>query len=517
MQGDGSGMFITAERARSALHYAFCLVLILLIYGHAFPWNNEWLYMLNLQKAWHPDFLLNDWTFAYRSPEHVVFNAVFGIPLLVLSMETYGWIGRLLVWTLNLYVLFRLGRRFSLPKGAVTLGIAIWLSLGQSLVGYEWLIWGFEAKTVAYPLLLLSLERFLDRKAMSAGALLGLAFSMHPAVGMWGGLAIAFALPFNGYKLRELMLPYSLVILFALPGAIPLLIAGRQSSDGLEECRFLSLTMVPFHLDPATWARRDILTLYLMFIFNWLHYRLNREHAFIRLLAWFQAGTALFFTIGLLLRYTESYRLLVLMPFRIFPLLSFLFFFFALAHAFLNYTEKRIGLSVALVGLLALMGLGSPVSGVTDRISGTVATWKAKDDDTRKNLKWIRANTPEGAVVIMPPWRDDGWYYSHRAQIVEARFFPYGRIREWKERLESFMGPLDDQSLLNTWPEMEKKYSAMTVEKISWLKGRYGAGYLLTDSDYPFQLVSRLGASKVYRLDTCAPGKTAADGKSCVN
>ncbi len=495
-----------SQRAKALPHIAVCLLVVLLVTGHPFPWNNEWLYMLNLEKAWHPDFLRNDWTFSYHSPDHHVFNFIFGLPLLALSMETYGWLGRILVWTVNLCVFFRLGRRFSLPPGAVTLCLTIWLCLGQQLVGYEWIFWGFEAKTVAYPLLLLSIERFLDRKKLSAAILLGLAFSFHPAVGMWGGLALAFALPFNGYKIRELMLPFTVVFLWALPGAIPMLIAGRNSHDDWEVCRFLTLNLMPFHLDPAAWARREIFTLYVLFLFNWLHYRLNRDHGFIRMLAYFQAGTAIIFSAGLLLRYTESYRLLVLMPFRLFPVLTFLFFFFAIAHAFLHAGSKRIGLPMALAGLVGLLGMRSPVAGLLDRISANVGAWKAKEDDTRKNLRWIAGHTPQDAVVIMPPWRDDGWYYSHRAQIVEARFFLVGRTKEWKDRLESFVGPLGGEPLLQTWPAMQKRYETMTVEKIRWLKNAYGATYLLTDSDYPFQLVSRLGASKVYLLEACKPG-----------
>ena len=89
--------------------------------------------------------------------------------------------------------LLRLGRTFGLaPMGAV-LGVTLWLVAGQSLVGSETLFPTFEAKTVAWILLLYALVRLLERRYDLAAILAGLSFTLHPSVGLQGGAAMGLA------------------------------------------------------------------------------------------------------------------------------------------------------------------------------------------------------------------------------------------------------------------------------------------------------------------------------------
>lgn len=483
------------------LPVAAVAVLVACLFGRPVPFDNDWYYLLHLYNEWNPGYLVGDWAFSSAGPEHWVFNRIFGLPFLFLSLPAAAWLGRIFFWTVNLWALFRLGRRFSLPPAATALSLALWLALRQSLVGGEWVFGGFEAKCAAYALLFLSLDRFIGRRPLSGAVLLGLCFTFHPAVGMWAGLSLAMALPLCGYRGKDLVIAALAAGVCALPGAVPLLgvVTGAEGGSA-DDWKLLALVSMPQHFDPFSWNSRDMLTLYLMFLFNALHARLNRDHGAIRLLFLFQAGTAFFFTLGLALRYTESYDVLKYMPFRLFPVMAMLFFFMALAHAFLHLRGRIPGKAMAGAGLAALLGLENPFGTAVDDIRYTQWAWTRGKDDYRQSLDWIRENTPREAVFIMPPWRHENWYESGRGQVVSYVFISYDRLSEWRRRLESLVGEVGPGTVEEKYAAMERRYESLTAEEMLDRSREYGAGYLLTKADYPFPVSAAKGPWKVYSL-----------------
>jgi hypothetical protein len=485
-----------------ALHVPLLLLFVSALYGAPVPFGNEWLYLLHLRREWEPDFLLPDWTFAVNSPEHKVFNLVFGLPATVLSLPALAWCGRLLVWSLNLYALHRLATRFGIPALAASVSLILWLSAGQSLVAGEWIFGGFEAKGVAYALLFLALDRLLERKMISAGALLGFCFSVHPAIGLWAGLALAVSLPFAGFRpLSEILPALAAATICALPGAIPLLpvVLGDAGGSG-EVWKYMALVKMPFHLDPFSWPRRQLLVLYVLFLFNWLHYRRNRHQPAIHLLVLFQAAAGLFFSLGLLFRYTESYGALKLMPFRLFAVLVPLLFFFALSHAYVQAGQSKVGIIAALVGVLGLSGVGNVGAGLIDRVRTNVESWATPEDDARTILRWMAAGTPEGSIAVLPPWQREGWYLSRRAQVASYLFHPYDRLDEWRVRVEDQVGPVPAGAFAEQQRAMEAHYFALTPDRILALSRQYGARYLLSRPGYPFPIAFAAGSWNLYSL-----------------
>src|SRR2546429_8210681 len=89
--------------------------------------------------------------------------------------------------------MFRVGRQFRIPNWVVSLAILLWMVQRQSFVSNEWIIGTFEAKCAAYACLLWAIDFILRRRVVVPALLIGLAFTFHSAVGLWGGAAAALA------------------------------------------------------------------------------------------------------------------------------------------------------------------------------------------------------------------------------------------------------------------------------------------------------------------------------------
>lgn len=477
------------------------LIFLLATSGNPVPSGNEWLYQLTLIKQWHPDFLANDWTFASNGPEHVVFNTLFGFLASLTSPTWVAWSGRIVGWLLNALALYRLGGRFDLPRWMITLSIMIWLGLGQSLVGGEWIFLGFEAKVFAYPLLFFALDAMLGGRMAVSGLAIGACFSLHPAVGLWGGLSLGCVLLATGWKPRPWFTFAALAILAALPGAIPLLSVAGGAGATVDDWKFMSLVVMPFHLDPFSWPKRDILALYFLLSFNVIHAWRHRENKAIFLLAVFQAGTALWFTLGLVLRLTDQYGILKMMPFRLFPLLTPLFFIFTLGRTYLTAREHRPGKAFAALGLVCLLMLNNPIGAIVDLVNDTVDQWKSEGDGFTRSAAWISENTPPGSVGIVPPWRREAWYLTRRGIVANFSFHTYDRVGEWRKRLEDLVGELQPRGMEDTFKAMRTHYFSLPPEKVAAMATKYKAAYFVTTGEYPFPVLHQADGWKVYSLD----------------
>jgi hypothetical protein len=504
------GLFDRGVKLKEAFFPNFALlfayVLILNREGAHVPSNNESLYLLQLAKLWNPDFLSNDWTFSGLLFTHFVFNFIFGSLTLLLSLEVVGWIGRILSWSLILVSLFQFGKHFRIPLWMITVSILLWLFYGQSIVGGEWILGTFEAKCIAYALLFFSLDGFMQERQVRPSILLGLAFSFHPLVGFWGGLAIGLSLLVLRHPIKAIMKCGSYAVLFALPGLIPLLVASwngePQSSEAL---RFVSLVVIPYHLDPFYFASSKLFLLLLgiLLCFNWLQFRSEGKSHGLRFLISFQAFLGLFFILGFLARFTENYELLMLMPCRLFPVLLPLFFFFHLSSALHHSSSIKTGKVLVTVGCFALAMFGNPVDVFVDTVKKHYSMWTRQEEDVEGAFKWIAKNTPTNSIVISPPWRGESFYLSQRAQVASWWVPRFDRLTEWRDRLESMVGDVSGVRPGTTKARMEHivaRYNQLTATEIASLVEKYGAEYLVTSAKYSYPALFNSGTYKVYSL-----------------
>ncbi len=477
------------------LAFAFLFAAVFIFHGKTVPFSNEFLYLLRIA----PNFLPNDWTFSGPANEHWLFNSIFSFPARFLSLEIVGWAGRIAVWSACLIALIKLGKEWKISYAAIAVSIFVWLAFGQAAVNAEWIFGGFEAKTVAYVCLLFALKGFLKKRLISSSILLGLSFSFHPAVGLWAILAIGIVFLSEKISIADLIKIIFITGAFALPGVVPLLAEQTNAAaNSFDDWRFIVLFRVPWHLDAFQFGRRELLALASMFVFNIFALRKNEAFA-PRFLLKFQAALALFFLLGIVLRFFELFTFLRFMPMRLFPVFASLFFFFTVFYFFPRANLRRNKIALVLFVCLILFLL-DPFRKGFSQIQTTVETWTAAPTDLQKTSLWIAANTPPGAQIIQPPDSREFWYFSKRASVVCYAYPTYDRLSEWRSRVADLTGNLQISSGETANEEIESAYNNLSAGQINELKQKYAATHLVSRAVYPYPIIFETKTYKVYQL-----------------
>ena len=494
-------------RARGVLrhwHVISLLALFFVLLGKPVPHGNESIYLTMLLRHWNEGFLDNDWLFSQAHPEHFVFNSIFGSLALVVPMGVIAWVGRIASWTLTVLALLRLGQRVGLSARAMSVAIALWVVYRQSIVAGEFVLGGFEAKSFAYVLMIHALVMFCDQRHRAGAACLGVAFSFHPVIGMWSALAAGLALLVNRTPIRQVAEVVGMTFACSLPGLIPIvLMAGASSAGSVGDARWLALVHMPFHLDPLSWSKADLLLSAMMMAFCVVHgrQRMNRSH--FRFLLAFESALCLFFLVGVAWRVGGVYSLIRLMPFRLFGVLISLFFLMHVMHAVFHIEKVRSSRAMMALGVLAVVCLGNPIESAWGQIKSTMQLWASPHDSLGNAMVWVARHTERDCVVILPPWRKDSYALAKRAQVATWEFVPYGEIGEFRERIEDLIGTkwqvFDGRGVPQL---MEDAYRQLSGEQVKRLALKYGAAYFVSNQSYQFEVVHRTGDYRIYRCGT---------------
>lgn len=479
------------------LCFALLFLAVVLFCGKTVPYSNELVYLLRLE----PNFLQNDWTFSRPAHEHWLFNFLFTLPSYVFSLETVGWLGRIAVWSLCLWALLKIGRHWKIPLWAIGVSIFLWLAFGQSIVGEEWIFGGFEAKTVAYVCLLFALDFFAKQKFNRSAILLGLSFSFHPAVGFWAIAAVVLILLFEKKLTGEFFKFAAIVAVFSLPGLAATFAEqiGAGSVSSVDDWRFIVNVRAPGNLDFLQFSKSGIFLIYAMLIFNF--FALEKESGFaLRFLLKLQLLLGAFFLFGVFLRWFEFYSLLRLMPMRLFPIFTPLFFIFTTFYIVPKLPSRNHKI-IVLLFFAAAIALTNPIGRGFSQICETAQTWRMTErDDLQKTFRWIAENAPQNAVVISPPMRRDVWYYSRRAAIVSYYYPTYDRLSEWRSRLADLTGNLQISKGEAASEEIEAAFNLLSQSEIEQLKNKYAATHLVSRAVYSYPVTYETKTYKVYQL-----------------
>jgi hypothetical protein len=497
---------ISEIKNNAILNFAFVIAGILLLAPALgpVPSSNENVYLLDLARVWNPSLLSNDWTWAPPLYSHRVFSFLFGMPTLIFSLETVGWIGRILSWTLITIALFRLGRQLKMPLWMNSLAIFLWLLYQQALVGGEFILGTFEAKSIAYIFLFFGLSLLIEERDFWGSLCLGLCFTFHAVIGMWALLATGLSVLCLRYSIPRLVKMAAAVLLAVIPGLIVIwpTISGNWTLS-LQQAKYLALVAAPFHMDPLSFPKRDVLLLAILFAFNWFYFGSVPDKKPAKLLNYFQLFLGVFALIGVAARVTEHYRFLFYFPFRLFPVFVPLFFFMnvlALCQDRILMHSKNGLLALAMVGLLAFPSALNQLIDQTKlhyRMWATFYDW----DDMQKCFIWVSEHTPLTATVILPPWRKESFYLTKRATVAHWPSPRIDRFEEWQDRIKLLMGEFsfNDEDLSKKW---DQHYNQLDEATIDQLKRSYGGDYLISKGSYQYPIVWDSGTYRVYSLSS---------------
>ena len=161
--------------------------------GDAAPHRNEAHYLCRLKHFWDPEWCQGD-LFLESPDAHFTVVWLFGWVTLWLSLDATAWLGRFLSWALLAWGWNRLVWRIAPRPLLAPLGAALLVVVTELMhFAGEWVIGGFEAKTLAYGLVLLALRDALDDRWNRAWVLLGGASALHALVGGWSVVALLFS------------------------------------------------------------------------------------------------------------------------------------------------------------------------------------------------------------------------------------------------------------------------------------------------------------------------------------
>lgn len=485
--------FFKSETVRFAVCFAALLAAIFAFHGKAVPHSNEFVYLLRLAPG-----LPFDWTFSQPANEHWFFNFLFGFPARVLPIEIVGWLGRVAVWSLCLVAIIRLGRSWEISFLATGAAIFLWLAAWQSIVGEEWIFGGFEAKTVAYVFLLFALQNFAKGGKLFPAALLGFAFAFHPAVGLWAILATGAALWSERTALADLLKIALVTMLCALPGVLPLLFGAAGGASSVADWEFIVTVRAASILDPFQFPKSGIVLLAAMFVFNLV--RLWRSENFaLRFLVRFQMILAVFFALGFALRGLDMYSLLRLMPTRLFPIFTLLFFLFTVFRAVSQTTDAKRKIAVGAFALIIIF-LINPFRIGWQQIRATRDGLTAAPDDLRKSFAWVEQNAALDALVLAAPNRRDVWYFSRRSVVASFAYPTYDRLSEWRARINDLTGERQISKAETASEEIEAAFNDLSPEQIERLKNKYRATHLVSRAVYSYPVIYETETYRIYQL-----------------
>lgn len=455
------------------------IVGLLFVYaGDAPPGVNEAHYLVKAKNFWDPGWCHND-LFTASGKAHAVFYTLFGWPTLWFSLSTTAWAGRIVGWGLLAAGLMRLCFVMRLPNHAALLVALVWIAgIQEGNLAGEWVVGGIEAKVPAYGLVLFGIAELLRRRWNAVWVLFGSAAAFHVLTGGWSVVAgvFAFFILERFRKNEERSRPRFFTAGLFIGGAISLLgllpamamSSGATPAETTSAARVYAYFRISHHLLPSAfhfnwYVRHTALTLATLFVL-YCNYRLTtgqRRDMVVALTA-FSVGAMFISVSGLIVGCLPlvapdfGAKLLRFYWFRladaITPLALALGVVGLMGGGFGSTLKAKNGLvigcslvlfaSVYFVGrsTLARVTDGVPISH-SNRLLGLdrdASYWDQRRvmSDWINVCRFVRANTPEDAILLTPRHQQSFKWYAHRAEVVNWKDIPQDvkSLRRWADR-----------------------------------------------------------------------------------
>lgn len=187
-----------AEYARTGNRRAWLVGLLvalfcILVCGQAPPDVNESHYLAKARHFWDPNFCPDD-LFLSSADAHWLFFASTGWISLWVSLDAYAWVGRVTVWLAFAWMWVRFTSLiFRTGWSILTSAVVFWILNWKFHLAGEWVIGGFEGKSIAYVFVVLGLSGWMRRSWPELILGWGGAIGFHALVGAWFGCALALS------------------------------------------------------------------------------------------------------------------------------------------------------------------------------------------------------------------------------------------------------------------------------------------------------------------------------------
>lgn len=510
----------------------FFLVIFLNV-GEGTPAVNESHYIPKAKHTWDSEFAPGD-LFLQSHDAHFLSSTLAGMAARIMSMDAVAWLGRTISWCLLALAWSLVCQSIRLPIALRPFALAAWL-LGIHYGNWagEWVVGGFEAKTIAYPLVLCGLAAVVAGQWKWVWLAMGGAMAWHPIVGGWAGLSAGIVWLIDGHLKTELpkQLPWLIAGAgVALIGVVPAAsgLGGPDVIDNVSAAQVHVFLRLPHHLSPQLfsqprhWAAAITFAIFilttLMFASTTRHRRLkiNGDDSLCRkglqrllICSWV---AVVFSFIGLAIDWCLSVprpdiaaRLLRFYWFRwsdvVVPMASSLIIWNWLATAITpSATESSLSVPnrqhsltrflLPLAMLATMFALGSRLQlgeqrlvPAADRLIvesvGRNAVVTDRYVDWLAVCQWIREHTPRDSLWLTPKYQQSFKWHAQRAEVVCWKDVPQDNasVIEWYHRIQNCAPPRDSQGQIRDW----------TTDELMKLAAQYGARWILLDRTYQTQ------------------------------
>lgn len=470
-------------------------LVLLVVGGDRAPMVNEAHYLCRLKHYWDASYCAGGDLFLESPDAHFTVVWLFGWVTRLLSLDATAWVGRVLCWGLLAIGWQRLVCRVTavplmapLAAGMLAYGIAV------SQFAGEWLIGGFEAKSLAYGFVLLALADAIDGRWNRAWLGLGVASAFHALVGGWSVIALAAAWPISQPRSSfGKMLPGLLGGgLIALAGVVPALLLNTEATA--EQVRTADNLYVyfrlPHHLALLSKGQEWVLTYGLphfvaVGVLAWLTFaRATAARPGLRLIARFAWAAEAISLIGLIISAIEPVWAASILKYYLHRLADIAT---PLAVAVLavewlgeGIVARRRVAALAAVGLVALTGWH--LSQVTmKRINKPFPPGCRGMHDPAawmEMCQWVRENTEPDTKFLTPQRAQTFKWHARRAEVVTRKDIPQDArsMIEWHRRIVDIFQIGEWQNGTPRWTPSIASLGAVRLREIA---ETYDADYAL--------------------------------------
>ncbi len=436
----------------------FEVVLVFLVFFAAAasvpPGANEAHYLTKARHSWDPSFAAGDFFLGTRDA-HTVFYWLAGGLTTIVPLGAAAWIGRVISWALLAWAWVRLCRAVT-PRGGAVLAAMLWLVCLQAFdLSGEWVAGGFEAKPLAYALVLLSLESLIRRRWNRAWIQLGAAMAIHVLVGGWSAMLAAIVWFRDGRRpgVVRMVPAMTVAVGLALVGLVPvvLLDAGTPAAVVDRASQIYVYDRLPHHLAPAALPIGEQAVRYarhasMLGAFAALCFVTPAGARQRRLRAWIWSATTIA-AVGLAISLAAQVdpaaaaRLLRVYWFRLNDVALALGVAILTIRGLARMEARdrrrarmvRTAVTLTAVAFLAV-GLAERYRDARPPADRDVAAY----DDWVEVCRWIAGHTPAGSRFLTPRESQTFTWRTGRAQVVTEKDIPQDAagIVQWRARMD---------------------------------------------------------------------------------
>jgi len=237
--------------------------------GSVPPSVNESHYLPKSKHAWDASFASGGDLFLESVNSHWLASAATGLTARVLELSSVAWIGRIVSWWMMSLAWVQLCRAVQISNFLRPFGLLAWFLWNHygNWAG-EWFVGGFEAKSIAYPCVLLGISAILRNQWRSGWLWWGTAVAWHPVVGGWAGLSILmlwFLHPHRWMRWTQQWPALCFASLIGLIGIVPALsgLGGSDREGLISAAQVHTYFRLAHHLSPQTFATERNLAAFL--------------------------------------------------------------------------------------------------------------------------------------------------------------------------------------------------------------------------------------------------------------